>query len=183
MHFKFCGQKLKKSAEFAKFVDENVPPQFQNRFQKSEKGVDTEICCDALRLSTTGRLERLFLLSNDSDMIPLCRTLKEFGSNVSILHLSQATQPNADLLREADSYNVVTADDLPNMFLPLPQVPPEGVPIDGEAAAEAPDGETSEKEPEKPQAGQSNLSGDAFSNAEPDEGDDGEEDQSPPKSG
>ena len=85
LHFKFCGQKLKKSAEFAKFVDEKVPAEFEGRFQKSEKGVDTEICCDALRLAATGRLDRLFLLSNDSDFIPLCRTLKEFGSNVSIL--------------------------------------------------------------------------------------------------
>jgi hypothetical protein len=32
IHFKFCGHKLKKSAEFDKFVEENVPQKFQSRF-------------------------------------------------------------------------------------------------------------------------------------------------------
>jgi len=139
MHFKFCGQKLKKSADFLKFVEESVPPQFQDRFQKSEKGVDTEICCDALRLSSTGRLERLFLLSNDSDMIPLCRTLKEFGSNVSILHLSPATQPNRELLQEADTYDVVSTENLSSMFLPVPEPQPiTEIPHDSPPVAEPP---------------------------------------------
>src|SRR3954451_19328715 len=31
LHFKFCGHKLKKSAEFDKFVEENVPQKFQSR--------------------------------------------------------------------------------------------------------------------------------------------------------
>src|SRR5579863_4072483 len=35
IHFKFCGQKLKKSAEFDKFVEEHVPEKFRNRFSKS----------------------------------------------------------------------------------------------------------------------------------------------------
>ncbi|MFD2580527.1 hypothetical protein ACFSTD_22095 [Novosphingobium colocasiae] len=34
LQFKYCGHKLKKSAEFEKFVDELVPPKFHNRFQK-----------------------------------------------------------------------------------------------------------------------------------------------------
>jgi hypothetical protein len=136
------------SADFLKFVEESVPPEFQDRFQKSEKGVDTEICCDALRLSSTGRLERLFLLSNDSDMIPLCRTLKDFGSNVSILHLSQATLPNRELLREADTYSIVAAENLSSMFLPIPQpVPTPGAPPDALDLESSP----SEKGSEKPQ--------------------------------
>jgi hypothetical protein len=60
LHFKFCGHKLKKSAEFDKFVEERVPQKFQGRFSKSEKGIDIEICCDALRLASGGSLERLF---------------------------------------------------------------------------------------------------------------------------
>lgn len=123
MHFKFCGHKLKKSAEFDKFVEENVPLKFQSRFSKSEKGIDIEMCCDALRLASLSRLERLFLLTNDSDFIPLCRTIKEFGVNISIIHLSSANPPNLELLRESDSYDIVPADRLNQMFIPLPADP------------------------------------------------------------
>jgi uncharacterized LabA/DUF88 family protein len=126
MNFKFCGHKLKKSAEFEKFVEESVPTKFHDRFAKSEKGIDIEICCDALKLASASRIERLFLLSNDGDFIPLCRTLKEFGANISIIHLSDVVPPNGDLLREADSYDVVPAAALQEMFLPglkAPQLP------------------------------------------------------------
>lgn len=119
LHFKFCGHKLKKSAEFDRFVEEQVPSKFQSRFAKSEKGIDIEICCDALRLASAARLERLFLFTNDGDFIPLCRTLKEFGANISILHLSAVTPPNTELLREADSYNVVSTDAFDAMFFPV----------------------------------------------------------------
>lgn len=107
-------------------MEESVPPKFHNRFQKSEKGIDIEICCDALRLASTGRMERLFLLSNDGDFIPLCKTLKEFGTNISILHLSDVTLPNDDLLREADSYDVVSRVALNVMFLPQPAETEQG---------------------------------------------------------
>jgi len=84
IHFKFCGQKLKKSAEFRTFVETQVPAKFQNQFSKSEKGIDIEICCDAFKLAAAARLERLFLLTNDDDFIPFCRMVKEFGANISI---------------------------------------------------------------------------------------------------
>ena len=60
LQFKFCGHKLKKSAEFDKFVEETVPTKFQSRFSKSEKGIDIEICCDALRLASSSRVENSF---------------------------------------------------------------------------------------------------------------------------
>jgi|SRR6266852_1212576 len=158
LHFKFCGQKLKKSAEFDKFVEESVPSKFQSRFAKSEKGIDIEMCCDALRLASAARLERLFLLTNDGDFIPLCRTLKEFGSNISILHLSAATAPNAELLREADSYDVVSTNALNAMFFPPPV---EGAPVLGESGGFTREGEValSAEEPtsEKPETEPSDL--------------------------
>ncbi len=123
IHFKFCGEKLKKSAEFDKFVEENVPPKFQARFSKSEKGIDIEMCCDALKLASASRIDRLFLLSNDGDFIPFCRTVKEFGVNISIIHLSDIVPPNTDLLHEADSYDVVPIVSLQEMFVPQPQTP------------------------------------------------------------
>ena len=123
MHFKFCGEKLKKSAEFEKFVEENVPAKFQARFAKSEKGIDIEMCCDALKLASASRIDRLFLFSNDGDFIPFCRTLKEFGANISIIHLSDVVPPNGDLLREADSYDVIPVTALQEMFVPQPEAP------------------------------------------------------------
>lgn len=121
IHFKFCGEKLKKSSEFEKFVEENVPSHFSDRFGKSEKGIDIEMCCDGLKLASAARVERQFLLSNDRDFIPFCRTIKEFGANISIIHLSKFVNPNLGLLKEADSYDVVSLEDLHSLFLPLPE--------------------------------------------------------------
>lgn len=156
INFKFCGHKLKKSGEFDKFVEESVPAKFQSRFSKSEKGIDIEMCCDALRLASQGRIERLFLFSNDGDFIPFCRTIKEFGANISILHLSSSNPPNGELLREADSYDIVHDAALDDLFLPKPaaEAPVNHLaPIGGgEPAAPAPVIES-----EKPDAAPSDL--------------------------
>lgn len=124
LHFKFCGQKLKKSAEFEAFVDDHVPGKFRDRFAKSEKGIDIEICCDAFKLAAASRLERLFLLTNDDDFIPLCRTLKEYGANVSVIHLTSLLNPNLSLLKETDSYDVVPTEQLRELFVEVAGEPP-----------------------------------------------------------
>jgi uncharacterized LabA/DUF88 family protein len=154
IHFKFCGHKLKKSNEFDRFIEESVPSKFQGRFSKSEKGIDIEICCDALRLASMAKVDRLFLFTNDGDFIPLCRTIKEFGANISVLHLSDLIVPNIELLREADSYDTVPIVALDEMFMPSvvrpPTVPGQENGLDGalmEAAATS----------EKPSAAPSDL--------------------------
>jgi uncharacterized LabA/DUF88 family protein len=158
LHFKFCGSKLKKSAEFLKFVEEKVPSHFQSHFSKSEKGIDTEMCCDALRLASRSSLDRLFLLSNDSDFIPLCRAVKEFGSNISVLHLSEKILPNDDLLREADSYDVVPQARLDGMFFPLKlREEYESGAADLFDATQAAQEEAPKPESEKPEAEPSDL--------------------------
>jgi uncharacterized LabA/DUF88 family protein len=123
LQFKFCGQKLKGSAQFTEFVESTVPPKWRDRFSKSEKGVDIEICCDALKLASASRVERLFLFTNDDDFLPLCRTLKEFGANISIIHLTDLVAPNTSLVSEVDSYDVVPETDLQDMFIPPFVVP------------------------------------------------------------
>jgi uncharacterized LabA/DUF88 family protein len=115
IHFKYCGHKLKGSASFAEFVS-TVPPKFHGRFSKSEKGVDIELCCDALKLASASRMDRLFLLTNDDDFLPLCRTLKEFGANVSLIHLHDLISPNLSLVKETDSYDVVPIGALESLF-------------------------------------------------------------------
>lgn len=113
---KYCGQKIKQSKQFDKFVEDNVPQKWRDRFSKSEKGVDIEICCDALRLASFGKMERAFLLSNDDDFVPFCRTIKEFGANISLLHLTDKITQNISLLHAVDSYDVVKAEDLSSIF-------------------------------------------------------------------
>jgi uncharacterized LabA/DUF88 family protein len=105
IEIRLCGGKIPHSMKFDEFL-KKVPDEFLDRFQKSEKGVDIEICCDALQLAATGRLDRLFLLTNDSDFIPLCRKLKELGANVSLLRLSDARPVNSGLVHACDSYDV-----------------------------------------------------------------------------
>lgn len=122
LSIKHCGQKLKKSAKFDEFVQASVPPEFHNRFAKSEKGIDIEICCDAFKLAAAGNIERLFLLTNDDDFIPFFRTIKEYGANISLFHLTHSITPNVSLLREADSYDTVPDEKLSSMFLPIPDL-------------------------------------------------------------
>jgi uncharacterized LabA/DUF88 family protein len=101
---------------YEKWLEEEVPPQWKDRCVKSEKGVDTEICCDALRLASLGKMDRLFFFTNDRDFIPLCKTLKEFGVNVSLIHLSKFTNPNKLLISECDSYDIVNPEHLKTIF-------------------------------------------------------------------
>jgi hypothetical protein len=79
IHFKYCGHKLKRSAEFAEFV-QTVPEKWRDRFSKSEKGVDTELCCDALKLASASRMDRLFLLTNDDDFFAVMSRLEGIWS-------------------------------------------------------------------------------------------------------
>ena len=93
-----------------------MPPQWKDRCVKSEKGVDIEICCDALRLASSGKMERLFLLTNDRDFIPLCKTLKDFGVNISLLYLSEFSNPNKLLTDECDSCDLFKSEFLEEIF-------------------------------------------------------------------
>ena len=149
IHFKYCGWKIKKSAKFDKWAEENVPEEFKDRFSKSEKGIDIEICCDALKLASMGRLDRLFILTNDSDMVPMCRTLKDFGANISMIQLSEALNPNIELLKEVDTYDTITDDNLDLMFYPLPG--------ENEVLVEEPADNAALPEADKPDAEPSDL--------------------------
>lgn len=149
INFKYCGQKLKKSAEFDKFVEEHVPDKFKGRFGKSEKGIDIEICCDAFKLAALGKLERLFILTNDDDFLPFFRSVKEYGANIGVLQLSAASSSNVSLLREADTFNLIPETELQRMFLPVveetagpnmqflyPTLKPDAAPSDLEQSSE-----------------------------------------------
>ncbi len=120
VHFKHCGEKLDRSVAYETWL-ETVPSQWRDRCVKSEKGVDIEICCDALRLASLGKMDRLFFLTNDRDFIPLCKILKDFGVNVSLIHLSKFTNPNKLLVDECDSYDLLRSEHLELIFEKKPE--------------------------------------------------------------
>jgi uncharacterized LabA/DUF88 family protein len=111
VEFRFCGRKMSGSARYEEWLD-TVPDEFRERCQRSEKGVDIEICCDALDLAAAKLMDRLLLLTNDSDFVPLCRKLKQLGANVSLIRLSDARPVNEELVEACDTYDVVGEREL-----------------------------------------------------------------------
>ena len=93
-----------------------MPDEFRERCQRSEKGVDIEICCDALHLASAKLLDRLLLLTNDSDFVPLCRMLKQLGANISLIRLSEARAVNEELVEACDTYDIVDERHLLAVF-------------------------------------------------------------------
>ncbi len=115
VEFRFCGRKIAGSAPSEEWL-ETVPDEFRERCQRSEKGVDIEICCDALHLASAKLMDRLLLLTNDSDFVPLCRMLKQLGVNVSLIRLSEARPVNGELAEACDTYDVVDERHLLTAF-------------------------------------------------------------------
>jgi len=114
--FKWCGERLEVPAGYDEWYAKQEP-KFQQFCYKREKGVDVEICCDALQLAALRNLDRLVLLTNDSDFVPLCQKLKAFGSNVSLIHLSSSRSVNEALVKACDSYQVFPESHLDQVFL------------------------------------------------------------------
>ncbi len=116
LQIKYCGKRIKGGSAINSWISRHSPPNYVlERLNKSEKAVDTQICCDALQLASYNRLDRLFIYTNDYDFVPLCQTLKSMGSNISLFRL-QEKKINKDLVRECDSFSVVPVDQLSSLF-------------------------------------------------------------------
>lgn len=116
VHIKYCGKKVKGGAYVDKWIAKNKPPKrVLERLHKTEKAVDTQIYCDALQLAASGQLERLFLYTNDYDFIPLCKTIKTMGANISLIRLEEKNV-NKDLVNECDSFSVMSRNELITAF-------------------------------------------------------------------
>lgn len=116
IHIEYCGKKVKGGAFVDRWIAKNKPPKrVLEQLHKTEKAVDTQICCDALQLAALGKLERLFLYTNDSDFVPLCKTIKTMGANISLFKLEEKNV-NKDLIEECDSFSVVWKTELITVF-------------------------------------------------------------------
>lgn len=103
LEIKYCGKRIILHERSKAWLEtKKAPTYIQESLHKSEKGVDTQICCDSLVLLSLNKLDRLFLYSNDYDFIPLCRTIKTMGANISLVRLTDS-RVNKDLAQECDS--------------------------------------------------------------------------------
>jgi uncharacterized LabA/DUF88 family protein len=116
IQIRYCGKKIKGGSAINSWITKHNPPNHVlERLNKSEKAVDTQICCDALELACYGRLDRLFIYTNDYDFVPLCITLKSLGANISLFRL-QEKKINKDLVKECDTFSVVPEIELGSIF-------------------------------------------------------------------
>lgn len=117
LRIEWCGKRLPKSAEVEKWISKHNPPPFvMDKLHRSEKAVDTQICCDALQLVAQGAMHRLFLYTNDTDFIPLCRTFRQSGCNISLFRLV-SKGVNKALVGEVDTFSVMTEIQLNDCFM------------------------------------------------------------------
>jgi len=102
----YCGKRLRDMEKAREWLDtKNAPPFVTECLYRSEKAVDTQICCDALDLVRSRKIDRLFLYTNDYDFIPLCRTLRRAGVNVSLFRFDKE-RTNKELAAECDAFHV-----------------------------------------------------------------------------
>ena len=109
IQIKYCGKKITQYKKAKEWLDFKKAPNYvRDSLYKSEKAVDTQICCDALVLLSLNKLDRLFLYTNDYDYIPLCQSIKTMGANINLIQLTKL-RVNSDLVRECDAF--YTFDD------------------------------------------------------------------------
>jgi uncharacterized LabA/DUF88 family protein len=130
LRIEFCGKRIKHFDEARSWLEEqNAPESVRECLYRSEKAVDTQICCDALHLAATNKLDRLFLYTNEYDFVPLCRALRQLSANVNLFRM-QRQSVNALLVSECDAFHVfVDEGELRASFVdqdgnPFPRLPP-----------------------------------------------------------
>ncbi len=97
-----------------------------------QKRVDISLGVDLVLLSVKQRIERVVLVTGDSDFLPAVRAAKNEGVLIHLYHGSGPQQPHRDLWEEADDRTLITPDMLHSFLLP----PPAHVAAAAAAAAE-----------------------------------------------
>jgi len=116
IQIKYCGKKINSYSKAEEWLEEKRAPNYvKDSLYKSEKAVDTQICCDALVLLSLNKLNRLFLYTNDYDFIPLCQSIKTMGANVNLIRLND-TRVNGDLVFECDAFFVFDDTSIDKFF-------------------------------------------------------------------
>ncbi|MBN2549928.1 MAG: NYN domain-containing protein [Anaerolineales bacterium] len=117
VRIEYCGKRIGQTKRAREWLDQNNAPNYvREHLYRSEKAVDTQICCDALQLAAANRLDRLFLYTNDYDYVPLCQTLRRMGSNVNLFRI-RSDSVNSDLVSEFDAFHTISDNDLHSVFI------------------------------------------------------------------
>jgi len=125
VRIEYCGKRIQQFERAKAWLDEhNAPDHVRECLYRSEKAVDTQICCDALQLAASGKLDRLFLYTNDFDFVPLCRVIRQLGANINLFRL-RAESVNTELVSECDAFHVMGDDELRQCFQISTQVTEE----------------------------------------------------------
>ncbi|MCA9602382.1 MAG: NYN domain-containing protein [Polyangiales bacterium] len=116
VRIEYCGKRIRAKEEVHEWLRENKAPQHViDAAHRAEKAVDTQICCDAMQLAAFSKLDRLFLYSNDSDFVPLCRSLRALGININLIRLTE-DRVNHELVCECDAFDVMEKYALDSAF-------------------------------------------------------------------
>lgn len=116
IQIKYCGKRISHYKKAEEWLENRSAPSYvKDSLYKSEKAVDTQICCDSLVLLSLNKLSRLFLYTNDYDFIPLCQSIKMMGANVNLIRLFD-TRVNKDLVFECDAYFTFHEEQVEGFF-------------------------------------------------------------------
>ena len=127
IRIEYCGKRIHQYAQARTWLEEHSAPDYvQECLYRSEKAVDTQICCDALQLAANGKLDRLFLYTNDYDFVPLCQTLRQLGANINLFRLL-GDGVNKSLVSECDAFHAMHQSEVREYFTTEanPANPPE----------------------------------------------------------
>ena len=116
IQIKYCGKKIPIYRKAEEWLEKKSAPNYvTDSLYKSEKAVDTQICCDALVLLSLNKLDRLFLYTNDFDFIPLCQSIKTMGANINLIKLTE-DRVNGDLVKECDAFYTFRENQINSIF-------------------------------------------------------------------
>ena len=116
LRVEYCGKRVRQYEQANVWLEAHgAPEHVRECLYRSEKAVDTQICCDALQLAGTSKLDRLFLYTNDYDFVPLFRSIRQLGANANLFRL-RAEGVNFSLASEADAFHVVPETHLVGLF-------------------------------------------------------------------
>lgn len=92
-----------------------------SKYRYEQKGVDTLIVLDMVRLAQLNAYDTLLLLAGDTDLAEAVKTVQDYGKRVIIARPEKCGNAS-DLFDLADESVILTADTLRHLLLPAPDL-------------------------------------------------------------
>jgi len=107
-----CAQSIKSIPD--RYL-QKLPEKYRDQYQRSEKGLDIKLACDALILVSNDRASNIVFLVNDRDYIPLFKAIQCLGGNVYLTALDSKQKIQKNLAKLSDKY-LTLDDELESIF-------------------------------------------------------------------